>query len=126
MRISDWSSDVCSSDLVERLLLPLLARLGTPPVLAGYCLGGTMALAAACAMPVAGLAMIAAPWRFAGFSDRARGDIASLWQSAEPACAALGLVPMEVLQTEIGRASWGERVCQYVEVAVVAGSFKKK
>src|SRR3546814_13417599 len=100
MRISDWSSDVCSSDL------------------AGYCLGGTMALAAACAMPVAGLAMIAAPWRFAGFSDRARGDIASLWPSAEQVCAALGLVPMEGLQQgfwrQIGRAAWRERVCHVV------------
>src|SRR3546814_11111644 len=99
MRISDWSSDVCSSDLVERLLLPLLARLGTPPVLAGYCLGGTMALAAACAMPVAGLAMIAAPWRFAGFSDRARGAIASLL---------------------IGSASCRESGCTYVEIYGVA------
>src|SRR3546814_18721057 len=72
-----------------------------------------MALAAACAMPVAGLAMIAAPWRFAGFSDRARGDIASLWQSAEPACAALGLVPMEVLQTGFWRLDPGRTIAKY-------------
>src|SRR3546814_11387109 len=72
-----------------------------------------MALAAACAMPVAGLAMIAAPWRFAGFSDRARGDIASLWQSAEPACAALGLVPMEVLQTGFWRLDPGRTSAKY-------------
>src|SRR3546814_3614996 len=93
---------------VQTCALPI-----SPPVLAGYCLGGTMALAAACAMPVAGLAMIAAPWRFAGFSDRARGDIASLWQSAEPACAALGLVPMEVLQTGFWRLDPGRTIANY-------------
>lgn len=34
--------------------MPLLATLDAPPVLVGYCLGGTLALAAACACPVAG------------------------------------------------------------------------
>src|SRR3546814_17621835 len=28
--------------------------------------------------------------------------------------------------TQIGRASWRERVCQYVEISVVAGPIKKK
>ncbi|WP_425442862.1 alpha/beta fold hydrolase [Sphingomonas spermidinifaciens] len=80
-------------------LLPLLAALPEPPVLVGYCLGGTMALAASLLTRVAGLVLIAAPWRFSGFSDRARADIADLWTAAEPACDRLGLVPMEVLQT---------------------------
>ncbi|WP_119036963.1 alpha/beta fold hydrolase [Hephaestia caeni] len=119
----DWGApspderDLDVAGHVERLLLPLLARLDAPPILAGYCLGGTMALAAACAMPVAGLAMIAAPWRFAGFSPRARRDIASLWQSAEPACAALGLVPMEVLQTGFWRLDPGRTIAKYERFA---------
>ncbi len=86
---------------VTDLLLPLLARLGRPALLVGYCLGGTMALAAAACAPdrVAGVATIAAPWRFAGYDGTFRGQIAALWAEARPTCAALGCVPMEVLQT---------------------------
>lgn len=84
---------------VRDLLLPLLDSLPEPPVLAGYCLGGTIALAAACLRPVAGLALIAAPWRFAGYGAPALAAISALWESARPACEAIGLVPMEVLQS---------------------------
>ncbi|HEX7657383.1 MAG TPA: alpha/beta fold hydrolase [Sphingomonas sp.] len=105
------------TDHVESLLLPLLAALDEPPVLIGYCLGGTMALAAACAMPVAGLAMIAAPWHFAGFGDTARREIADLWQSAQPACEALGLVPMEVLQSGFWRLDPARTIAKYERFA---------
>jgi len=82
---------------VEQLLLPLLATLDRPPVLAGYCLGGTMAIAAAAASRAAGLVTIAAPWRFAGYGD-ALESISALWDEAHATCEQLGLVPMEVLQ----------------------------
>ncbi len=35
------------ADHVEALLLPILAHFGRPPVLIGYCLGGTLAIGAA-------------------------------------------------------------------------------
>lgn len=84
---------------IRDLLLPLIDSLDAPPVLVGYCLGGTIALAAACLRPVAGLALIAAPWRFGRYGSAARGEIAALWHAARPACEAIGLVPMEVLQS---------------------------
>ena len=56
-----------------RSLLPLIAALGEPADLVGYCLGGTMALAAARPAPARSVATIAAPWHFAGFPDEARG-----------------------------------------------------
>ena len=87
---------------VGRVLEPLLAKLPEPPLLVGYCLGGTMALAAASRMKVAALATIAAPWRFAGYGAAA-ADIGALWKAAEPGCHQLGLVPMEVLQTGFWR-----------------------
>jgi polyhydroxyalkanoate synthase subunit PhaC len=83
---------------VTELLLPLIAALPEPPVLVGYCLGGTMALAAAALGPVRAVAAIAAPWRFAGYGEQARAGTAALWAAARPGCEALGLVPMEVLQ----------------------------
>jgi polyhydroxyalkanoate synthase len=115
----DWgtpSPDERALDItghVETLLLPLLDALDAAPVLAGYCLGGTMALAAASAREVAGVALIAAPWRFAGFGERARADIAGLWAAAEPACRALGLVPMEVLQSGFWRLDPGRTIAKY-------------
>lgn len=84
---------------ITDLLVPLIGAMKRPPILAGYCLGGTMAAAAAALTPVAGLAMIAAPWRFGGFDVAQRAQIADLWTGAKPACELLGLVPMEVLQS---------------------------
>lgn len=104
---------------VERVLLPLIAKFAEPPVLVGYCLGGTMALAAACLTPVAGLALIASPWTFAGFGAVARGEIAALWHAAKPVCAALGLVPMEVLQAGFWRLDPARTIAKYEAFAAM-------
>jgi polyhydroxyalkanoate synthase len=101
----DWGWDVARRrDLdvgghVERIVLPLIDTLGEPPMLVGYCLGGTMAVAAACTAEVAGLATIAAPWHFDGFPRESRDMLARLWRGAEPTATALGVLPMEVLQS---------------------------
>jgi polyhydroxyalkanoate synthase len=84
---------------VEEVLLPLLDSLGAPAILVGYCLGGTMALAAAGLRPARGVALIAAPWHFSGFPEDARARLASLWGGARPTAHALGLLPMEALQS---------------------------
>lgn len=104
---------------VETLLRPLLEALGEPPVLAGYCLGGTIALAAAQLRTVAGVALLAAPWRFAGFGERARARIADLWAAAEPGCHALGLVPMEVLQSGFWRLDPARTIAKYEAFAAL-------
>ena len=101
---------------VESLLVPLIEALaesvGEPPVLVGYCLGGTMAIAAAWATPVAGLAMLAAPWRFAGYGGE-RSRITAFWESAREACAMLGVVPMELLQTGFWRLDPARTIQKY-------------
>ncbi|WP_228275195.1 alpha/beta fold hydrolase [Stakelama tenebrarum] len=97
---------------VEQMLLPLIRALPRPPLLAGYCLGGTMAMAAASATQVAGLAMIAAPWRFAGYGD-ALATMDPIWQQAHPSCEALGLVPIEVLQAGFWQLDPGRTVAKY-------------
>ncbi|MCP3736449.1 alpha/beta hydrolase [Sphingomonas sp. RP10(2022)] len=114
----DWGTpDAADSAMdmtghIESLLLPLVERLDEPPVLVGYCLGGTMALAAACATPVAGLATIAAPWQFAGYGAAA-GAMGELWQAARPTAQALGMLPMEVLQAGFWRLDPGRTVSKY-------------
>ena len=83
---------------VEEILLPLAHGIEGRPALVGYCLGGTMALAAAGPLK-APVAAIAAPWHFSGFPDEAREKLARLWGQVEPAARSLGMLPMEALQS---------------------------
>jgi polyhydroxyalkanoate synthase subunit PhaC len=100
----DWGWDVEAraslsvAGHVEELLLPLVEALGEKPALVGYCLGGTMALAAADTLR-APVAAIAAPWRFSGFPEESRAMLARLWDGAKATSEALGCLPMEVLQS---------------------------
>lgn len=121
----DWGSplpgerDLDISRHVVELLVPLAQQLNTPPVLVGYCLGGTMAVAAASLMPVRGLAMIAAPWRFTGFGEAARARIAALWAAAEPTSRSMGLVPMEVLQSAFWSLDPARTIAKYEAFATM-------
>ena len=96
----------------EALLVPLIEAMAAPPVLVGYCLGGTLALAAAARARVAGLATIAAPWRFAGYGD-ARAAMMAMWASAHAPCATLGVVPMELLQAGFWRLDPQRTIAKY-------------
>jgi polyhydroxyalkanoate synthase len=84
---------------IEQLLLPILRRLGEPPALAGYCLGGTMAVAAANLTKVERVATLAAPWRFSTYPDDSRESLKRLWESSKAGAGQLGALPMEVLQS---------------------------
>ncbi len=81
---------------VDTRLLPLLAEVGDAAVV-GYCLGGTMALAAALAQPPRRLALIATPWNFGGYGPQAR-DMAVAWAQMEATATPLGAVPMDLIQ----------------------------
>ena len=122
----DWSTPAADerglsvAGHVEHMLLPLIARMPVPPVLIGYCLGGTMAIAAAANAPLAGLATIAAPWRFAGYGEAALADMATLWRTARPTCEALGLVPMEVLQAGFWKLDPARTIAKYETFATLA------
>ncbi len=83
---------------VGQRLLALLATLSAPPRLAGYCLGGTLAIAAANIAPVERLALIATPWDFSGYDAERRADAATLWQAMAPAAWRDGCLPMDLLQ----------------------------
>lgn len=99
----DWgkAADRASLDVaqhIEQILLPLIADLDAPPALVGYCLGGTMAIAAAQLTPVAGIATLAAPWHFSAYEGKARDALAAIWRDSRGASGQLGALPMEVLQ----------------------------
>lgn len=99
-----WPGDARNSwsiaDHVERMLVPLLDSLGEPAALVGYCLGGTMAVAAAQLAPARALATIAAPWHFSAYPADSRDGLIRLWsEGGRDAAKALGVLPMEVLQS---------------------------
>lgn len=99
----DWGPAADRRDLdlgghIAELLLPLLEGLGERAVLVGYCLGGTMSLAAANLLPVRGVVTLASPWRFSAYPEASRDVLRSLWLSSATGAQQLGILPIEVLQ----------------------------
>src|SRR3546814_17838475 len=103
MRISDWSSDVCSSDLAESLGAPLLK------IVAGEAPSALAGLEAPDAVFIGG-----------GASNA--GLIDACWSALRPGGRlVVNAVTLEgEAALQIGRAAGRERVCQYVEISVVA------
>ena len=122
----DWGSlagrrHLDLSGHIRDLLVPLLSRsLSEPPLLVGYCLGGTLALAAAALTEVAGVATLAAPWRFSAYPADARSGLARLWQQARPVAEQLGALPMEMLQAAFWSLDPQRVVAKYAGFADLA------
>jgi polyhydroxyalkanoate synthase len=95
---SDERTELTVAGHVEKLLLPLLRELGEPVALVGYCLGGTMAIAAANVAPVERVVTLATPWNFARYPATSKRALQDMWQHSQTAAQALGALPMEVLQ----------------------------
>ncbi len=121
----DWGepgpteADETLGDHVSQYLVPLvetIAERGCSPHIVGYCIGGTMALAAAHLGPVASLAMIASPWHFDHYGED-RAMLAGLWSDNAAMCRRLGLVPMELLQVAFWRMDPERTVRKYARVA---------
>ena len=107
------------NDHIVHYLRPLIEgvdkQYGTPH-LVGYCLGGTIALAAAHIAPAASLSLIAAPWHFDHYGED-KTMLSGLWTDNKEACAALGLVPVEVLQIAFWRMDPARTVKKYARLA---------
>jgi polyhydroxyalkanoate synthase len=118
----DWTTPVPGDRAMDlgdhaQAVARLCATLDEPPLLVGYCLGGTIALAAAAFVPVAGIALIATPWRFDGFGDAGRAAIAEVWTAAQPTAERLGLLPMELLQSMFWQIDPARTVEKFVQFA---------
>lgn len=96
--MADERSGLTVAGHIEELLLPLLRSIGEPAALIGYCLGGTMAIAAASLVECERVVTLAAPWNFARYPDRSREALKDMWLHSEVAARSLGALPMEVLQ----------------------------
>jgi polyhydroxyalkanoate synthase len=85
--------------LVSARLMPLLKAIDGPVQLLGYCLGGTLALAAGQLLGprLQRLSLIAAPWHFDGFGAAARRDALQTWRTIRPIGKGLGAVPISLL-----------------------------
>src|SRR3546814_11928315 len=108
MRISDWSSDVCSSDYVEDIA-HAVGRIGQPVTLIGHSMGALVVQRYLERGSAAG-AVLPAPVPPTG--------------TAASAAQLLFRYPDYLARSEERRCR--ERVCQYVSISVVAVSLKKK
>jgi polyhydroxyalkanoate synthase len=99
----DWGEARARQELdvaghVDHLLLPLLRSISEPVALVGYCLGGTMAIAAANLVECERVVTLAAPWNFSRYPEPSRAALRDMWRHSESASREFGALPMEVLQ----------------------------
>lgn len=104
---------------VEQILLPLIERQGRI-VLVGYCLGGTLALAAAArSSNVRATVTLAAPWNFGAYGPEERAALQKIWRASEPVAERLGTLPMEVLQAAFWQVDPHRVVAKFARFAAL-------
>jgi poly(3-hydroxyalkanoate) synthetase len=89
------------TDYIAGRLERALAAIPGPVVLAGYCMGGLLALTAALRAPekVTALALLATPWDFQAEDPAQARKLAESAALFEPAMRFSGTLPIDVLQT---------------------------
>ena len=85
---------------LERAMVAVGGVTGQKPVLVGYCMGGTLAVAAAERRPelLGGLALLAAPWDFHAADREQAQTLARALPLFEPALAFNQTLPVDLLQ----------------------------
>jgi poly(3-hydroxyalkanoate) synthetase len=88
------------TDYIAGRLERALGAVGAPVVLAGYCMGGLLALAAALRRPdrVSALALLATPWDFHSDDPERAQAVAKMLPLLEPALAFAHALPVDGLQ----------------------------
>src|SRR3546814_18215020 len=128
MRISDWSSDVCSSDLLAELQsgnVKIYAPAGFmdetvgESVLAGTAMGRRAQYQFGAKLPVGPEGVIGV-----GLGPKLSNGPVGLLPPTRELSAAGEKIEIDGVTFEIGRGSWRERGCKYVEVMGVAGFLK--
>jgi len=114
---ADERADLTVAGHIEQLLLPLLRSIGEPVALIGYCLGGTMAIAAANLIAVERVVTLAAPWNFARYPERSQRALQDMWRHSKATAKSLGALPMEVLQAAFWSLDPERTVRKFAEFA---------
>src|SRR3546814_13808609 len=127
MRISGWSSDVCSSDLRLWSRLPLALFAGAAVLFGLILFGGKVGILPLLGMTVAGIVAVASLAPLLGRNLRriplpTWGMVVAHFGVAD-CLAGRGA---ESAFNKTGRASCRERGCQVVEISVVAASCNTK
>ena len=88
------------TDYIAGRLERAIGAVGAPVVLAGYCMGGLLALAAAQRRPerVTALALLATPWDFHAADPERAQAVARMLPLLEPAMAFAQALPVDALQ----------------------------
>ena len=116
---ADERADLTVAGHIEQLLLPLLRSIGEPVALIGYCLGGTMAIAAANLIAVERVVTLAAPWNFARYPERSQRALQDMWRHSKATAKSLGALPMEVLQAAFWSLDPERTVRKFAEFAML-------
>ena len=103
----DWGTpllrerDATLTDIIAGTLERAIAAVGQPVVLAGYCMGGMLATAAAQRRPerVRALALLATPWDFHAEDAAAAKRLGAMLPMLEPTMQMTGTLPVDALQT---------------------------
>jgi polyhydroxyalkanoate synthase len=114
---ADERAELSVAGHVGELLLPLLRSIGEPVTLIGYCLGGTMAIAASNLVAVDRLVTLAAPWEFARYPESSHRALQDMWRHSQAAAKSLGALPMEVLQAAFWSLDPQRTVHKFAEFA---------
>jgi polyhydroxyalkanoate synthase len=88
------------TDYIAGRLERAMGTIGAPIILAGYCMGGLLALAAALRRPelVRGLALLATPWDFHAPEPARAATLGRILPALEPAMAVSGLLATDLMQ----------------------------
>lgn len=103
------------TDYIAGRLERAMAAVGGRLVLAGYCMGGLLALAAALRRPdlVRGLALLAAPWDFHAADAAQARRLGGMLPQFEPLLATTGTLPVDALQALFALPNLGRIAAKY-------------
>jgi len=100
----DWGApgrlerDFTLDDAVGRLVRAL-RYIGEPVHLAGYCMGGLIAMAAVPRYEVQSLTLMATPWDFHADRRDMADRTAQLWEQWQPIASKAGVLPVDAIQS---------------------------
>lgn len=100
-----WPGDIernfTLTDYIAGRLERAIAAIDGPIILAGYCMGGLLAIAAALRLParIEALALLATPWDFHAADAAQSKKLAGSLRLLEPAMQVSGTLPIDALQT---------------------------